>query len=286
MRGFAHERKKVRRGTSGFPWIDSIDPSARPPSPAGAAPPPPHPMKSNPRSPVLLALAVALSSASCRIGQIPDQLDGVPTPPAAQAPDLMRLGPNDIVRARVHGYPELSTPETAELTGTRIDPEGTLSLPLIGPVQVGGQTLEEARKTVTAAYAAYMKEPQLDLSVVEYAARRFYLYGQIGTPGAFPIDRPLNAYQALTFGGGFEDRADRRRIVLLRETDDGVLVHVINGESPDESGLIAIQPEDFLFVRRTGVGRFTEEVLPVLTGISSSLSSVATMILIEDRLDD
>lgn len=238
------------------------------------------------RSPAVLALAVALCSASCRIGKIPDRLESVPVPPAAQAPQLMRLGPNDIIRASVHGYPELSTPETAQLTGTRIDPAGTLSLPLVGPVQIGGQTLAEARETVTAAYAAYMKDPQLDLSVVEFAARRFYLYGQVSTPGAFPIDRPITAYQALTFGGGFEDRADRRQIVLLRETDDGVMVHVIDGENPDESGLIAIQPEDFLFVRRTGVGRFSEEVLPVLTGISSSLSSVATMILIEDRLDD
>lgn len=131
-----------------------------------------------------------------------------------------------------------------------------------------------------------MKEPQLDLSVVEYAARRFYLYGQVAKPGAFAIDRPINVYQALTFGEGFALQADRRRIVLLRETEDGVEVHQINGENPDTSGLIAIQPEDFLFVRRTGVGRFSEEALPILTGISSSLSSLATIVLIEDQLSD
>lgn len=238
------------------------------------------------RSPALLIAACALLSASCRIGEIPEQLDSIPVPRAASAEELMRLGPNDVIRARVHGHPELSTPETAELTGTRIDPDGTLSLPLVGAVHVGGMTLKEARAEVKTAYATYMKDPQLDLSVVEYAARRFYLYGQIKNPGAFAIDRPLTAYQALTFGQGFENQADRRRIVLLRETDDGVDVHVIDGENPDESGLVSIQPDDFLFVRRTGVGRFTEEALPVLTGISSSLSSVATLILIEDRLDD
>lgn len=240
-----------------------------------------------PRGRARAALAAALlACASCAIGEIPEHIDPPPAPLAAGAEALMRLGPNDVIRASVHGYPELSTPETAQLTGTRIDPDGSLSLPLVGPVAVGGMTLDEAREAVTTAYAAYMKEPRLDLSVVEWAARRFYVYGQVEQPGAYPIDRPLTAYQALAIGGGFDSQADRRRVVLLRETPDGVEVHVIDGESPDASGLVRILPEDFLFVRRTGVGRFSEEVLPVLTGISSSLSSVATMILIEDRLSD
>ncbi|MEM9378720.1 MAG: polysaccharide biosynthesis/export family protein [Planctomycetota bacterium] len=234
--------------------------------------------------PVLLACA--LLGASCRMEKIPESLLSVPVPPEATANELMRLGPNDVIRASVHGYPELSTPETAELTGARIDPDGTLSLPLIGPVPVGGLTLGEARERVTAAYATYMKEPQLDLSVVEYAARRFYLYGEVETPGAYDIDRPINVYQALTFGSGYKERADRRRVVLLRETPQGIEVHKINGESPTESGLIAIQPDDFLFVRRTGVGKFTEEVLPTLSGLSQSLSSIGALILIEDRLSN
>lgn len=240
----------------------------------------PHPV-------LTLVIALAASMATgCALPDVPESLEPQPVPLVATAPELMRLGPNDIVRARVHGYPELSTPEVAELTGTRIDPEGTLSLPLIGPVEVAGLTLAETRERVTAAYAAYMKEPQVDLSVVEYAARRFYLYGEVSEPGAYAIDRPINAYQALTFGSGFEDRADRKQIVLLRQGPEEVEVHIINGETPDESGLIAIHPEDFLFVRRTGVGKFSEEVLPILSGISSSLSSIATLILIEDRLGD
>ncbi|MEL6712885.1 MAG: polysaccharide biosynthesis/export family protein [Planctomycetota bacterium] len=236
--------------------------------------------------PLLPAALLGLVASACSLRPVPEALDVPPATLASTAPELMRLGPNDIVRAQVHGYPELSTPETAELTGTRVDPEGTVSLPLVGPVDVAGLTLPEARERVTAAYATYLKEPRLDFSVVEYAARRFYLYGQVAAPGAYPIDRPLNVYQALSIGGGFGPQADREEVVLMRQTPDGVEVHVIDGETPDASGLVALQPEDFLFVRRTGVGRFSEDVLPVLTGVSSSLSSVATLLLIEDRLGD
>lgn len=210
----------------------------------------------------------------------------MPAPPAAAPAELLRLGPNDVIRARVHGHPELSTPESVTLTGTRVDPEGLLSLPLVGALPVGGLTLTEARERIRTAYASFMKDPAVEVSVVEYAARRFYLYGEVKAPGPYTIDRPMSAYQALTFGGGFERNADRKRVVLLRETADGVDVHLIDGERPDESGLVAILPDDFLFVRRTGAGKFSEEILPVLTGISSSLSSLTTLILIEDRLDD
>jgi hypothetical protein len=101
-----------------------------------------------------------------------------------------------------------------------------------------------------------------------------------------PFDRPLNVYQALTFGGGYSRHADRKRIVLLRERPEGVDVHVIDGESPTESGLVALMPNDFLFVRRTGSGKFSEEVLPILIGVSSTLTSIGSLILIDDRLDD
>ncbi|MEZ6017589.1 MAG: polysaccharide biosynthesis/export family protein [Planctomycetota bacterium] len=234
---------------------------------------------------VLSALVLAAASG-CRSAKLPERIDAPALSVGLPAEELLRLGANDIVRARVHGHPELSTPESNLLTGTRIDPDGQLSLPLVGTVAVGGLTLPEARSAIRAAYTGFMKDPQVEVSVVEYAARRFYVYGEVESPGALPLDRPLNVYQALAFGGGFSPHANRKQIVLLRETPQGVDVHVIDGERPDASGLIAIQPNDFLFVRRTGVGKFSEEVLPVLSGISSTLSSITTLILIEDRLND
>lgn len=229
--------------------------------------------------------AATLALCACRSAPLPDHIDAPALAASEPAPELLRLGANDVIRARVHGHPDLSTPESNLLTGTRVDPDGNLSLPLIGAVPVGGKTLPEARETIRAAYTAFMKDPQVEVSVVEYAARRFYLYGEVKAPGAIALDRPLNVYQALSLGGGYAPFANRKQVVLLRETPGGVDVHVIDGERPDESGLIAIRPDDFLFVRRTGIGKFSEEVLPILSGISSGLSSATALILIEDRLD-
>ena len=222
------------------------------------------------------ASAPPLPTATAEVSTIGTELD----------PATFSLGPNDVVSVSVYGHPELSTPRDGNFVGTRVDPDGTLSLPLIGPVDVAGLDLAEARVRIVEAYAQYVKDPHVDLSVVEWSSRRFYLYGEVEEPGAYALDRPLNVYQALTFGGGFSKAANTAEIVLLRGTPENLEVFVVDGEDPHLSGLVAIHPDDFLFVRKSGAGRFADEVLPILTGISSSLSSVATVLLIEDRLNE
>ena len=80
-------------------------------------------------------------------------------------------------------------------------------------------------------------------------------------------------------------RARRDQVILLRGEPEDLQVHVFDAESPDVGGLFAIEPDDILFVRRSGKGRFADELLPILSGISSSLSSIATVLLIENELD-
>lgn len=231
----------------------------------------------------LLSLVFAWGCASPKVpASLPAQVVDAET----EASREFRLGPNDIVRIGVYRHPELSTPASMRFDGTRVDQDGWLSLPLIGPIQVQGLTLQEARETVTEAYAVYLQEPKLDMSVLQYAARRFYIFGEVSKPGPYEMDRPLSVYQALSFGGGLRPTADRRRVVLLRETAGETEVRIINAETIEASGLQDVRPDDFLFVMRTGTGRFRDEVLPILTGISSTLASVATILLIEDRIND
>jgi protein involved in polysaccharide export with SLBB domain len=230
---------------------------------------------------------VALLGASCTADR------PLPEPTAAHSSlstalpwDDIKLGPGDLVRVGVHGHPELSTPIVATPSGTRIGTDGALSLPLAGTVHVAGLSIADARTAITAAYAQYLKNPRIDASVVEFSARRFYLYGEVTKPGTYVLDRPMTLYQALALGGGYTAAARRDKIVLLRGTPENLEVEVFDGESPDAKGFYAIQPDDLVFVRRSGVGKFTDEVLPILSGIGSALSSVATVILIEDKLKE
>lgn len=228
---------------------------------------------------ILLAALVA----GCRSTPLPAATADVPSLSRELTREPLTLGPGDVLHVGVLAHPELSTP-VGNPGGTRIDDQGLLSLPLVGEVEVGDKSLAEARAAIAAAYAQYVRDAHVDVSVLQYAARRYYLYGEVQRPGAYVIDRPLDVYQALAIGGGFTPHARREQVVLLRGRPDSLEVAVIDGETPNARGMLAVRPDDLLFVRRSGAGKFSEEVLPILTGISSSLSSVAALILIDDRV--
>jgi polysaccharide export outer membrane protein len=226
-----------------------------------------------------LALAAALAGAGC-VFSTP-----VPVPTAAKStfstavdPHAFALGPQDLVRVGVYGHDALGT------AGTRVDVEGNLSLPLVGPVRVAGLSVSEARAAITAAYTEFVQQPRIDVSIVEPRSRRVYVLGEVAKPGAVELDRPLNVTQALALAGGFTARADRSEIVLLRGTPEALEVEVFDSEGPSERGFLALRGDDIVFVSRSNAGKFADEILPYLQGISSSLSSLATVVLIEDRL--
>lgn len=202
------------------------------------------------------ACLLALLSSACHSPPLPQSSAATSTYSTELARDDPKLGPGDLVRVGVFGHPELSTPYGPP-SGTRVDAQGLLSLPLVGTVAVGGEDLSQARESIRASFAQFVQDPRVDVSVVEFAARRFYLYGEVNHPGAYVIDRPLDMYQALAFGGGFTARARRAEIVVLRGRPENLEVFVIDGEHPDPHSMIAVRPDDLLFVRRSGAGKFS-----------------------------
>ncbi len=234
----------------------------------------------------LLFGCAALLSGCAAQADLPVTTARVSTLSTDLATAPVTLGPGDLVRVTVFGHPELSTPIIANPSGTRVDPEGHLSLPLIGAVLVKDLSVGAAREAVTLAFERYVKEPRVDLSVVEFTARRFYLFGEVLAPGGYVIDRPLDLYQALSYGKGFTPAARREEVVLLRGRPGNLEVHVFDGETPSPGGLVAVQADDFVFVRRSGAGRFSHEALPILVGIGSALGSVATLLLVENQISE
>lgn len=235
----------------------------------------------------LVAVSIPFLAAGCTAERaLPRSTESVSTLSSTLDWDDLKIGPGDVIQVGLLGRPELSMSGANHQNGVMVGADGALCLPLAGVVRVQGLSIEEARAAITAAFARYVKNPRVDVNVIEYASRRFYLYGEVAKPGAYTIDRPLTLYQALALGGGFTSRARRSEVVLLRGTPEHLEVVTFDGETPEATGMSLLKPDDFVFVRRSGAGKFSDELLPILSGIGSTLSSVATVILIQDRLSD
>ena len=228
----------------------------------------------------LLCLGTALASG-CSWAQAPPLAQGTVESRIAEDPSPgIVLGPGDRVGVLVFLHPEHSTgPE-----GLRIDPEGRIDLPLVGPVALAGRTTEEARVHLVQELERFVRDPQVSLNVVELASRRVYVFGEMERPGPYPLDRPLTALQALSLAGGFRPGADRARVALLRGTRDGLQVYFFDGATPGTDGLVEVQPDDFLFVRLSGAGTFRDQILPIVQSIVPPITGLASVVVVADQL--
>jgi len=134
----------------------------------------------------------------------PDEMRAVSDSPA-NAPYL--LGPNDIIAVDVYMHPDVSIPApgaTGNVPGVLITSDGTVQLPLIGNIRLGGLTIEQARQAITTAYAAYLSQPQVAVQLVQAQSLSYYLLGAFTQPGIkYPLHE-LTLLEALALGGSVD----------------------------------------------------------------------------------
>jgi polysaccharide export outer membrane protein len=220
--------------------------------------------------------------AACAATDLPDSTTDISTATTVADWSAFTIGPNDLLHVSVFGQPEYSPPSA----GIRVAPDGTLSMPLLGSVPVADKSASEVRGILEAGLVKYLHEPSVTVAVLEYSSRRFYVFGEVKSPGPYPMDRPITALEALSFGAGFVAGANRESVVILRRHGDDVEVLPFNAETPGPDGLVQVRPDDFVFVSKAGVGVFSESVLPYLQGIGFTVSQVASLALAYDRLQD
>jgi polysaccharide export outer membrane protein len=110
-------------------------------------------------------------------------------------------------------------------TLTRIDAHGNITLPLVGEITVGGLTLAEAQEAIQKAYhdGRFLRNPQVTISVEEYAPREVSIQGQIRNPGryALPVESTFTVVELVTKAGGITDIGKGTAVTVTRILPDG-----------------------------------------------------------------
>lgn len=166
------------------------------------------------------------------------------------------MQPLDLIQIRVFQEPDMER----EL---RMSRESVVFFPLIGQVSLKGKTIREAEEYVRDLYNRdYLVNPQVNLTVLEYARRTVNVLGSVATPGEieFPREEGLTLLEAISRAGGFTRLADRKKVRLTRQSDaakEGEAEnHIINADDiidgdsserwPLETGDLIYIPERFL----------------------------------------
>ncbi len=121
------------------------------------------------------------------------------------------IGPLDVLYVRVWG--------NQNLTGlVDVRPDGMISMPLIGEIKADGVTVSVLRESLRAKLEDFLIKPEVDVQVTKVNSKKFYIFGEVGKPGEFPLVGALTVLDALSNAGGFRDFANQKKIYILRGT--------------------------------------------------------------------
>jgi polysaccharide export outer membrane protein len=115
----------------------------------------------------------------------------------AQAPEEYRLGAGDVLRISVFNQPDLQTE-------VEVSEGGTIALPLVGDVQVGGKTRTEAAGIIGESLkrGGFLKEVDVVIRVLEYRSQQVAVLGEVAKPGRYAITRPSTVAEVIALAGG------------------------------------------------------------------------------------
>jgi polysaccharide biosynthesis/export protein len=120
-----------------------------------------------------------------------------------------RLQPGDIIMVSVWKEPDLQLE-------VLVRPDGALSFPLAGEIDVDGKTIEDMRQTLVERLKRYVPDPVVTVAVKAIGGNRIYVLGKVLRPGEFPFSSPIDVMQALSLAGGATPFAQVNDIVILR----------------------------------------------------------------------
>jgi polysaccharide export outer membrane protein len=218
----------------------------------------------------------------------PDELRSISDPDVGAA---YVLGPDDLITVSVYQHPELNAPPLSGAngynggSGALITSGGTVQLPLIGSVHLGGMTVDAAEQLLTSDYGKHIIDPQVSIELAAAQSLRYYLLGAFSSPGVKYPMHPLTLLEALALGGSVNIAGADLYQAYVAQGDVKLPVDlyslIVQGDLtqniPLASGDIIVVPTDanenvFVFgaVTKPGIVPFNNGSLSLLQALSES----------------
>jgi polysaccharide biosynthesis/export protein len=148
-------------------------------------------------------------SLSSAIATLPAEALAQAQPPsAAPAAGTYVLGPNDRIRLKVYGEPDIAGEY-------EIDSNGQVSIPLAGHIGAAGLTTKQLERSIASTLAkGIVRDPRVNVEVALY--RPYYILGEVKKGGEYPYRLGLTVMDAVASAGGFTYRANENKVFLRR----------------------------------------------------------------------
>ena len=149
--------------------------------------------------------------------------------PSAEETDNYKVSTDDEISITVFNEADLN------VNKTKVGTNGSVSMPLIGQINVKGLSVTEIENKITTLLLnGYLKKPNVSVTITDY--RPFYINGEVKKPGSYAYRKGLTIEKAITLAGGFTERASKSNISLVSEIDKSTVnkVRLTNTVKPGD----------------------------------------------------
>jgi len=154
------------------------------------------------------------------------------SPQIPQAKTAYRIEPGDVLSVNITPAEDLSR-------DVAVSPDGDITLPLIGVVRASGNTTSRLAESLARAYSKYISNPEVSVTIKQYARRTVFITGELKSTGGFPYKDGLRLLELISQAGGFTDKADRKRIKIIRGDGGSRKTFIVDTEEIVRTGDLA-----------------------------------------------
>lgn len=166
------------------------------------------------------------------------------------------------------------------VNGYTVDRNGVVLLPTVGKFKVQGFTVNEAQEALQRRISEYFNNATVTLKLVNF---RVSVLGAVERPGSYYVyNNQINVLEALALCGGPQEYADKRKVTLMRQSDQGTQAVYLDLSRTDllTSEYYHMQPNDVIYVPALGArpSRMNLELLGILFAGITAAGVVVTIV--------
>ncbi len=121
------------------------------------------------------------------------------------------IASSDILEISVYGE------ETVTKDKLVVRPDGKVSFPLVGDVEVAGLTPDQVKEAVEQKVREYIPGAMATVIVSQLGSLQYYVVGKVAKPGMYNTSGTITVLQALALAGGPTTFAEEDDIAVMRK---------------------------------------------------------------------
>lgn len=191
--------------------------------------------------------------------------------------DKYTVGPDDIIEILVRRHEEFSGKYI-------INKDGKIQYKFVGDIDVNNLTKDALQEKLTKLLSEYIVQPEVNVTIVEYRSKTFYVIGEVSRPGKyFMMDNNISIREAVVMAGLPTMSAAMRKCRLIHPDDSNTpkyknvdVYKILYGGNLKNN--ISMYPGDVLYVPATVMAKVMRVISPISAPLTTAASTGKTVL--------